>query len=158
MEKHLRNFLVLGTANAGTSSLYAYLKQHLDIYLTPDHGAYFFVYEGRDRNFRGPGVVADIDFLEVFFDAPLAVCEARATPRGIIRKLGLARSSISPESTRPTKHHQRPIYCYRHRVPHLSPWLRRLSPSCGSAVFSDYNRIRLHVQIALLRIGFISYG
>lgn len=54
MEKHLPNFLVLGTAKAGTSSLYAYLKQHPDIFLSPTTELNFFAHEGADLNFRGP--------------------------------------------------------------------------------------------------------
>ena len=38
MERKLPNFLVLGTAKAGTSSIYAYLKQHPEVYLSSDHG------------------------------------------------------------------------------------------------------------------------
>jgi hypothetical protein len=54
VEKHLPNFLVLGTAKAGTSSLYAYLKQHPDIFLSPTTELNFFAHEGADLNFRGP--------------------------------------------------------------------------------------------------------
>lgn len=54
VERHLPNFLVLGTAKAGTSSLYAYLKQHPDIYLSPTTELNFFAHEGSDLNFRGP--------------------------------------------------------------------------------------------------------
>ncbi len=55
MSIQLPNFLVLGTAKAGTSSLYAYLKQHPDVYLSPTTELNFFAHEGSDLNFRGPG-------------------------------------------------------------------------------------------------------
>jgi Sulfotransferase family len=55
VERQLPNFLVLGTAKAGTSSLYVYLKQHPDVYLSPTTEPNFFAHEGRDLNFRGPG-------------------------------------------------------------------------------------------------------
>jgi Sulfotransferase family len=57
---HLPNFLVLGTAKAGTSSLYFYLNQHPDVYLSPTPELNFFAHEGGDLNFRGPG---DLRFL-----------------------------------------------------------------------------------------------
>ena len=51
----LPNFLILGTAKAGTSSLYAYLKQHPKVYLSPKTELNFFAHEGKDLSFRGPG-------------------------------------------------------------------------------------------------------
>ncbi len=60
MVRQLPNFLVLGTAKAGTSSLYTYLKQHPDVYLSPTTELNFFAHEGCDLNFRGPG---DIEYM-----------------------------------------------------------------------------------------------
>lgn len=55
------NFLVIGAAKAGTTSLYAYLKQHPDIYMSPVKEPAFFLFEGvNPKNFRGPG---DIDWI-----------------------------------------------------------------------------------------------
>jgi hypothetical protein len=51
----LPNFLVLGTAKAGTDSLYNYLNQHPQIYLSPQKELNFFAHEGRVCPFRGPG-------------------------------------------------------------------------------------------------------
>jgi hypothetical protein len=59
-ERYLPNFLVLGTAKAGTSSLYAYLKQHPDVFLSPTTELNFFAHEGGDLNFRGP---RDIEYM-----------------------------------------------------------------------------------------------
>ena len=108
MERQLTNFLVLGTAKAGTSSL------DPDIYLRPIPELNFLAHDCRGRPSRmrrrvenirrvaeiarllgGIGLIvvvslispfireiaADIDFLEVFVDAPLAVCEAREPKR-----------------------------------------------------------------------------
>jgi hypothetical protein len=55
VERHLPNFLVLGAAKAGTSSLYAYLKQHPDVFMSPTTELNFFAHEGGDLNFCGPG-------------------------------------------------------------------------------------------------------
>jgi hypothetical protein len=49
------NFLIIGTAKAGTTSLYSYLQQHPQIYLTPVKETNFFAFEGEKVNFRGPG-------------------------------------------------------------------------------------------------------
>jgi Sulfotransferase family len=48
------NFLVIGAAKAGTTSLYAYLKQHPEIYLTPFKETKFFAYEGERVSYGGP--------------------------------------------------------------------------------------------------------
>ncbi len=44
----LPNFLVIGAAKAGTSSMYQYLKQHPSVYLTPMKETNFFALEGED--------------------------------------------------------------------------------------------------------------
>ena len=53
------NFLVIGAAKAGTTALYAYLKQHPDIYLTPFKETKFFAYEGEEVVYGGPGDAAN---------------------------------------------------------------------------------------------------
>jgi len=50
----LPNFHILGTAKAGTTSLYAYLKQHPQIYMSPVKEAGFFAWEGDNLDFQGP--------------------------------------------------------------------------------------------------------
>ena len=51
----LPNFLVIGAAKAGTSSLYNYLNQHRQIYMCPVKEPHFFAFEGKEINFQGPG-------------------------------------------------------------------------------------------------------
>lgn len=51
----LPNFLIIGTAKSGTSSLHHYLKQHPQIYMSPTKETYFFALEGQKANFQGPG-------------------------------------------------------------------------------------------------------
>lgn len=41
----LPNFLIIGTRKAGTTSLYHYLHQHPEIYMTPEKGTRFFLYD-----------------------------------------------------------------------------------------------------------------
>ena len=48
------NFLVIGAAKAGTSSLYHYLKQHPQIYMSPEKEPRFFALEGEKLDFGGP--------------------------------------------------------------------------------------------------------
>ena len=49
------NFLVIGAAKAGTSSLYHYLKQHPQIYMSSQKELRFFSLVGETIEFCGPG-------------------------------------------------------------------------------------------------------
>ncbi|NNV08014.1 sulfotransferase [Geobacillus sp. C56-T2] len=49
------NFLIIGAAKSGTTSLYHYLKQHPQIYLSPIKETNFFALEGSNVDFKGPG-------------------------------------------------------------------------------------------------------
>ena len=51
----LPNFLIIGAPKAGTSSLYYYLKQHPQIYMSPNKEPHFFALENQEINFKGPG-------------------------------------------------------------------------------------------------------
>jgi hypothetical protein len=59
----LPNFLVIGAAKAGTTSLYHYLRQHPGIYLPPQKEINFFALEGKTLDFHGPG---DREFISSF--------------------------------------------------------------------------------------------
>jgi hypothetical protein len=48
------NFLILGAAKSGTTALYAYLKQHPDIYMSAVKEPRFFAFENETLNFKGP--------------------------------------------------------------------------------------------------------
>ena len=74
----LPNFLLIGAAKSGTSSLYYYLKQHPEVYMPasreqkePD----FFTLEGEDINRIGPygthtmtNAITDLDSYQALFD------------------------------------------------------------------------------------------
>lgn len=47
------NFLIIGTAKAGTTALYSYLNQHPQIYMSPEKEPHFFAFEGERLNFGG---------------------------------------------------------------------------------------------------------
>ncbi|MCB0108675.1 MAG: sulfotransferase [Caldilineaceae bacterium] len=49
------NFLIIGAAKAGTTSLYDYLSQHPDVYMCPLKEPKFFSLEGHKLDFAGPG-------------------------------------------------------------------------------------------------------
>ena len=49
------NFILFGAGRSGTTSLYHYLKQHPQIYLSPTKEPRFFAFEGRALSFQGPG-------------------------------------------------------------------------------------------------------
>lgn len=52
----LPNFLVIGAAKSGTTSLYQYLNKHPEIYMSPHKEPKFFALEGVDLDsFRSPG-------------------------------------------------------------------------------------------------------
>lgn len=73
----LPNFLVLGAAKAGTTSLYRYLAQHPEIFMSPQKEPSFFALEGDQPEFAGPGdasmnrlaVTRLEDYLELFSGA-----------------------------------------------------------------------------------------
>ncbi|NEP00702.1 MAG: sulfotransferase [Symploca sp. SIO2E9] len=71
------NFLIIGAMKAGTTSMYQYLKQHPQIYMSPIKEPQFFPFEGRTLNFRGPGnqgaplnsiAVTEIEAYRALFD------------------------------------------------------------------------------------------
>jgi hypothetical protein len=52
----LPNFFVIGAAKSGTTSLYSYLGQHPEVYISPiKEPHFFFALEGEQPDFRGPG-------------------------------------------------------------------------------------------------------
>jgi len=53
MSKNLPNFLVVGVAKSGTTSLYHYLNQHPDIFIPSRKECRFF--SSKPGNFKGPG-------------------------------------------------------------------------------------------------------
>ena len=48
------NFLIIGAAKAGTTSLYRYLQQHPDVFLSTPKEPRFFALEGHPLDFQGP--------------------------------------------------------------------------------------------------------
>ncbi|TCJ15543.1 sulfotransferase [Rubrobacter taiwanensis] len=51
----LPNFLIIGAQKAGTTSLYYYLRQHPQVYMSPEKETHFFTYLGERPVHGGPG-------------------------------------------------------------------------------------------------------
>jgi hypothetical protein len=51
----LPNFLIIGAAKSGTSSLYMYLKQHPEIFMSPVKEPHFFSFDAKSKMTQGPG-------------------------------------------------------------------------------------------------------
>jgi len=49
------NFLIIGAARSGTSSLYEYMNQHPDIFFSANKEPLFFAFDGDTVDFKGPG-------------------------------------------------------------------------------------------------------
>src|SRR5215218_4707583 len=75
------NFLIIGAGKSGTTSLYHYLGQHPEVFMSPMKEPKFFCFEGERPNFRGPGddeeinrkCVTTIDAYRALFDG--VACE-----------------------------------------------------------------------------------
>lgn len=50
----LPNFIIIGAQKAGTTSLFQYLKQHPQVYMSPIKEPQFFALDGARLDFRGP--------------------------------------------------------------------------------------------------------
>lgn len=48
------NFLIIGAAKSGTTSLFQYLRQNPDIFMSPIKEPHFFSFDGEDSVFGGP--------------------------------------------------------------------------------------------------------
>lgn len=59
------NFLVIGAAKSGTTSLYKYLGQHPDIFMSAYKEPHFFSFEGKSLDFRGPRDKAMMSYMTV---------------------------------------------------------------------------------------------
>lgn len=81
------NFLIIGAAKAGTTSLYHYLKQHPQIYMSPLKEPRFFALENEDLNFQNPdnginvnSVTEFSDYCRLFEDVTNEIAIGEASP------------------------------------------------------------------------------
>ncbi len=69
----LPNFLLIGAAKSGTSSVYMYLKQHPDIFMSPIKEPHYFSFDTDSKLTKGPGdpiykAVTDFNEYQRLFD------------------------------------------------------------------------------------------
>lgn len=69
----LPNFLIIGAAKCGTSSLYMYLREHPEIYMSPSKEPHFFSFDDESKMTKGPGdpiheAITDFDSYQALFD------------------------------------------------------------------------------------------
>jgi hypothetical protein len=62
----LPNFLLIGAQKAGTTSVYQYLRQHPDVFMSPMKEPMYFMVQGMEKTY--PNTVADRDEYEALFD------------------------------------------------------------------------------------------
>ena len=93
------NFFIVGAQKAGTTSLYHYLDQHPQVYMSPRKEPHFF--EGMHSEFRRPGIrstpVSDPAEYRALFDGTSgerAIGEASASYLYSPRAPGLIKSSV----------------------------------------------------------------
>ena len=64
----LPNFLIIGAAKSGTTSLYDYLNQHPQVYMSPVKEPRFFALEGEKLNFQNPDQAINETSITTFSD------------------------------------------------------------------------------------------
>lgn len=101
----LPNFLVIGAAKGGTTSLHHYLRRHPEIYLTPEKETNFFWSEARQEGRKTPQTLAEYERL--FEDARGAKAAGEVSPRYL-------NSASAPERIRQTLPGVRLIVSLRH--------------------------------------------
>ena len=98
------NFLVIGAAKSGTTSLYHYLSQHPEVYMSPVKEPHFFAFEGKKVRFPSPGSKGGINLKSVTDEEGY-----RALFGGISGEKAVGEASTTylyyPEAAARIKHH-----------------------------------------------------
>lgn len=99
----LPNFLIIGAQKSGTTSLYHYLEQHPEIYMSPAKEVHFFDNEGGKPDFGGP------PGRRPMFPNPTSIQEYRAMFAGAKNEKAIGEATPSymyvPEVPERIKHH-----------------------------------------------------
>jgi Sulfotransferase family len=85
----LPNFLIIGAAKSGTTSLYQYLGQHPQIYMSPVKETNFFALDGDEPDFGGPdgdvfnrdSIYRMEDYIRLFEDRTDEIAVGEVSPR-----------------------------------------------------------------------------
>jgi len=98
------NFLIVGAAKAGTTSLYYYLRQHPQIYMSPAKEPSFFAFEGEKLDF--PAGTISKDFLAQLKTDIESYCELF---KGVSREIAIGEASAiylyNPKAPERIKHY-----------------------------------------------------
>lgn len=85
--KLMPTFLVIGAARSGTTALYAYLRQHPEVFMSASKEPNFFAFANERLDFAGPGAefvnnsVTSLDAYQRLFEkAPAAAARGEASP------------------------------------------------------------------------------
>jgi hypothetical protein len=96
----LPNFLIIGAAKCGTDALYAYLGQHPEVHMSAVKETNFFIVEGKELTYAGPGdreileecwVNSRDEYESLFADAHGAKALGEASPWYIYDEYAAAR-------------------------------------------------------------------
>ncbi|MGH2992864.1 MAG: sulfotransferase family protein [Solirubrobacterales bacterium] len=98
------NFLIIGAQKAGTTSVYRYLRQHPEIYMSPLKEPRFFAFEGENPDFHGP--------FRRDPDTPLA-----GRPRGTVTELEPYRALYAGVADETAVGEASPQYLYSEKAP-----------------------------------------
>lgn len=87
--RHLPTFIIIGAPRCGTTSLYAYLKQHPDVYLSPLKETNFFLFNGKRPTLAGPdgdninrdSIYQLDDYKKLFAARTIETAAGEASPR-----------------------------------------------------------------------------
>ena len=104
----LPNFLIIGAGKAGTTSLYAYLAQHPQIYMSPVKEPGYFAFAGEELAYSGPGDAAGIN-------------------RTVITNESEYRALFERSAGYPAVGEASPLYLH---VPQAAPRIRAAIPDC----------------------------
>ncbi|MDH3284601.1 MAG: sulfotransferase [Acidobacteriota bacterium] len=85
----LPNFLIVGASKSGTTSLYEYLGEHPDVFMSPLKETNFFTFDGRRPRFGGPDGAVFVrdsiyqrdDYERLFADRKSETAVGEASPR-----------------------------------------------------------------------------
>ncbi len=88
----LPDFFIIGAAKAGTSSLYRYIKQHPQVFMSPKKEPHFFSFDDQSKLTKGPGdtipqAVTNLeDYARLFESAPEGAVVGEASTSYLYRK------------------------------------------------------------------------
>ena len=102
----LPNFLIIGAAKAGTTSLYRYLEQHPDVFMSEFKEPRFFALENDPLDYRGP-------------NDPAAHCEYKTLEAYETLFAGVRNERAAGEASTLYLYHEDAAERIRHYVPDM---------------------------------------